>query len=100
MSKKKRNTFDSFEPESDVPLIPVEEVEDWVTPVINIIDDDPEPFVSVGAEPEIAEPVAPPIEVALMSGGGVCPNCHCFFVNDSPGTTVDCRNCSRNVKLV
>ena len=98
MSKKKRNTFDQFE--SEEPLIPAEEVTDWITPEISIIDDDPEPFVSVNAEPEIAEPVAPPVEVVLMSGGGVCPNCHCFYVNDSKGVKLNCKNCSKDVELI
>jgi len=100
MSKKKRNTFDSFEPESDVPLIPAEEVADWIQPVIEVIDDDPEPIVSVSAEPEIAEPVAPPIKVVLLTGGGVCPNCHCFYVNDSKGAKLNCKNCSKDVELI
>ena len=99
-NKKRRNTFDSFEPESDVPLIPAEEVADWITPVIEVVEDDPEPIVSVSAEPEIAEPVAPPIEVVLKSGGGVCPNCHCFYVNDSKGVKLTCCNCSKNVELI
>ena len=99
MSKKKHNTFDSFEPESDVPLIPEEEVADWITPELAIIDDDPEPFVSVSAEPEITEPVVPPIQVVLKSGGGVCPNCHCFYVNDSKGSKLNCKNCSKDVEL-
>ena len=99
MSKKRHDTF-SFDPESNVPLIPVEEVTDWITPAIEVIDDDPEPIVSVSAEPEISEPVAPPIQVVLKSGGGVCPNCHCFYVNDSKGVKLTCRNCSKDVELI
>jgi hypothetical protein len=100
LTKKNRHIYESDNPEELIPLIPSDEVVDWVIPEIEVIDEEPEPFVSVSAEPEVVEPVAPPIGVVLKSGGGVCPNCHCFYVNDSRGVSLNCKNCSRNVELI